>query len=218
MSASDKIKLNGIATGAEVNQNAFSNILVGNTTVAADSKTDTFEIVAGDNVTLTPDATNDKITIAATDTTYSTATTSADGLMSSADKTKLNGIAAGADENVIEAITVNSAATTVTNKTVNISVPTNNNQLTNGAGYQTASDVNSLISTAIGDLEGVSFSVVNSLPLTGDSAVIYLVADTHSDSNDAYDEYIWLSSANKYEKIGNADVDLSDYYNTCCDY
>lgn len=57
-----------IATSAEVNQNAFSNVKVGSTTVAADSKTDTLELVAGSNVTLTPDATNDKITIAATDT------------------------------------------------------------------------------------------------------------------------------------------------------
>lgn len=64
----EKTKLSGIATGAEVNQNAFSNVKVGSTTVAADSKTDTLELVAGDNVTLTPDATNDKVTIAATDT------------------------------------------------------------------------------------------------------------------------------------------------------
>lgn len=142
------------------------------------------------------------------------ATTTTSGLMSAADKTKLNGIEASADENVIEAITVNSTATTVTNKTVNITVPTNNNQLTNGAGYQTASQVSSAIASAIGDLEGVSFSVVNSLPVTGDSSVIYLVADTHSDSNDAYDEYIWLSDSSKYEKIGNTDVDLSSYYNT----
>lgn len=59
-----------VADGAEVNQNAFSNVKVGSTTVAADSKTDTLELVAGSNVTLTPDATNDKVTIAATDTTY----------------------------------------------------------------------------------------------------------------------------------------------------
>lgn len=52
---------------AEVNQNAFSNVKVGETTIAADSKTDTITLVAGSNVTLTPDATNDKITIAATD-------------------------------------------------------------------------------------------------------------------------------------------------------
>lgn len=67
---SDKTKLNGIATGAEVNQNAFSNVTVGSTTIAADSKTDTLTLVAGSNVSLTPDDTNDKITLSATDTTY----------------------------------------------------------------------------------------------------------------------------------------------------
>ena len=59
------------ANGGEPNQNAFGNVKVGSTTIAADSKTDTLELVAGSNVTLTPNATNDKVTIAATDTTYS---------------------------------------------------------------------------------------------------------------------------------------------------
>lgn len=80
MSATDKTKLNGIASGAQVNQNAFSNVKVGSTTIAADTKTDTLELVAGSNVTLTPDATNDKVTISATDTTYSTVSKTADGL------------------------------------------------------------------------------------------------------------------------------------------
>lgn len=74
MSASDKIKLNGIAAGAEVNQNAFSNILVGTTTITADGKTDTVTLSEGANITLTPNATNDTITIAAKDTTYSAGT------------------------------------------------------------------------------------------------------------------------------------------------
>lgn len=99
MSASDKSKLDGVASGAEVNQNAFSNITVGSTTVSADSKTDTLTLVAGSNVTLTPDATNDKITIAAKDTTYSNATTSTAGLMSTSDKSKLDGVASGAEVN-----------------------------------------------------------------------------------------------------------------------
>lgn len=60
----EKNKLSGIASGAEVNQNAFSNVKVGTTTVAADAKTDTLELVGGTNITLTPDATNDKVTIA----------------------------------------------------------------------------------------------------------------------------------------------------------
>lgn len=58
-------KISGIAAGAEVNQNAFSKVAVGNTTIAADNKTDTLTIEAGDNITLTPDTTNDKITIGA---------------------------------------------------------------------------------------------------------------------------------------------------------
>lgn len=53
-----------------VNQNAFSNVKVGNTTIIADNTTDTLTLAAGSNVTLTPDATNDKITISATDTKY----------------------------------------------------------------------------------------------------------------------------------------------------
>ena len=86
MAKGDKGKLDGIAVGAEVNQNAFSNILVGSTTIAADTKTDTLTFVAGTNVTLTPDATNDKLTIAAKDTTYAAAPQSVAGLMSAADK------------------------------------------------------------------------------------------------------------------------------------
>ena len=68
----------------------FSNVKVGSTTITADSINDTLTLEAGSNITLTPDATNDKVTIAAKDTTYSAATTSAAGLMSAADKTKVN--------------------------------------------------------------------------------------------------------------------------------
>lgn len=100
MSSSDYSKLSGIASGAEVNQNAFGNVKVGSSTIAADSKTDTLELAAGANVTLTADTSSDKVTIAATDTTYGAATTSADGLMSSSDFVKLSGIADGAEPNV----------------------------------------------------------------------------------------------------------------------
>ena len=70
-------KLNGIATGAEVNQNAFAKFTIGTTTIEADAKQDTLTLVAGSNVTITPDATNDKITIAATDTVYTHPTSGA---------------------------------------------------------------------------------------------------------------------------------------------
>ena len=69
-------KVSGIAAGAEVNQKAFSNVKIGSTNIAADSKTDTLNIVAGSNIILTPEATNDKITIASTNTpTFTNLTT-----------------------------------------------------------------------------------------------------------------------------------------------
>jgi hypothetical protein len=69
LTSAERTKLSGIATGAEVNQNAFSNVAVsGQTTVAADAKTDTLTLVAGTGVTLTTDAGADSITIAATAT------------------------------------------------------------------------------------------------------------------------------------------------------
>lgn len=85
-----KTKVNGIATGAEVNQNAFGKVKVGSTNIEAEAKEDTLELVAGSNVTITPDTSNDKVTIAATDTTYNEATTSAAGLLSASDKAILN--------------------------------------------------------------------------------------------------------------------------------
>ena len=139
-----KTKLDGVETGAEVNQNAFTNVKVGSTTVAADSKSDTIELVAGSNVTLTPDATNDKVTIAATDTTYSTATTSAAGLMSASDKTKLDGIASGAEVNV----QANWTQTTTTADDYIKNKPTN--ATTSVAGFMSASDKTKLDGIASG--------------------------------------------------------------------
>ena len=53
------------------NQNAFSNVKVGNTTVTADSATDTLELAAGSNIIITPDANSDKVTIAVNGETVS---------------------------------------------------------------------------------------------------------------------------------------------------
>lgn len=90
----------------------------------------------------------------------------------SAEKTKLAGISAGAQVNVIESLSVNGINATIkskkatvtipsgsidsisvngtaqtidSNKNVDIAVPTDNSQLTNGAGFQTASDVNAIV-------------------------------------------------------------------------
>ena len=102
----EKNKLAGIATGAQVNQNAFSNVVVGSTTISADSTTDTLTLVAGSNITLTPDATGDSVTIAAKDTTY---TLSSFGITATASElNKLDGVTATTAElNYVDGVTSN---------------------------------------------------------------------------------------------------------------
>ena len=88
------------------------------------------------------------------DTTYAVATTSANGLMSASDKTKLNGIDTGAEVNVIETVKVNGTAQTVSGKAVDITVPTKTSSLTNDSGYITSDDVPvTSVNGATGDVE-----------------------------------------------------------------
>lgn len=61
------------------------------------------------------------------------------------EKTKLAGVANGAQANVIETVKVNNVALTPSEKSVNIPVPTDNQELSNGAGYQNETQVNALI-------------------------------------------------------------------------
>ena len=114
-------------------------------------------------------------------------------------------------------------------------MPTNNNQLTNGAGYQTATDVDGLIDTALAngtdpytttsvaqgliddalaDITSFDFQVVQELPATGEKGIIYLVPKTGS-TGDSYDEWIWITPIGgtaRFEKIGSTDIDLSGYW------
>ena len=105
-----------------INQNAFSNVKIGDLTISADNATDTLTLTAGTNVTLTPDATNDKVTITTKDTTYSAATTSAAGLMSATDKTKLDGIATGANKTTVDSALSSTSTNPVQNKVVNTAI------------------------------------------------------------------------------------------------
>ena len=66
MTAAERTKLSGIASGAEANQNAFAKVKVGTTEIVADSQTDTLELADGGGITITPDATGDKVTFAET--------------------------------------------------------------------------------------------------------------------------------------------------------
>ena len=127
-----------------------------------------------------------------------------------AEKEKLAAIAAGADVNVIETVKVNgSALTPDANKAVDVTVPTKTSDLTNDSTYQTQTEVNTAISTAIAGVTQFDYQVVQTLPATGVKGTIYLVSNSGSSTN-VYDEYLWIS--NNWEKIGTTDIDLSGYY------
>ena len=64
------------------------------------------------------------------------------------------------------------------------------------------------VDDAIGGITSFEFRVVGELPTSGEAGVVYLVAHSHGE-RDIYDEYIWVTD--KFEKIGNTDVDLSQY-------
>ncbi|MBU2702282.1 hypothetical protein Ga0466249_003409 [Sporomusaceae bacterium BoRhaA] len=89
--AAEHNKLAGIAEGAEVNQNAFSSVKVGDTTIQADSKTDTLEIASGANIAFIPDVVNDRVTIAVTGKVGSAAQADSAGYASSAGSAPANG-------------------------------------------------------------------------------------------------------------------------------
>lgn len=67
------------------------------------------------------------------------------------------------------------------------------------------------VDDAIGGITSFEFRVVGELPTSGEAGVVYLVAHSHGE-RDIYDEYIWVTD--KFEKIGNTDVDLSQYAKT----
>lgn len=142
-----------------------------------------------------------------------------------AEKNKLSGIASGAQVNVIESVSVNGTKIEPSSKAVAISVLTKVSQLSNdsdfqnatqvnntitGKGYQTQSQVQSLINSAMGNVTSIKYQKVDSLPTTGSNGVIYLVSHSHG-TQDIYDEYIWIADTKTFEKIGNTDIDLSAY-------
>ena len=70
------------------------------------------------------------------------------------------------------------------------------------------------INNIIGDITGVKFVIVTSLPSIGEKGTIYLMKNNSStEANNVYDEYIWLTNKNTYEKLGSfsTSIDLSNY-------
>lgn len=82
------------------------------------------KLTAGSNITITG------TTISATDTTYSVATQSANGLMSSGDKTKLDGIATGANKTTVDTALSTTSTNPVQNKVINTALGNKQDKIT----------------------------------------------------------------------------------------
>lgn len=107
---------------------------------------------------------------------------------------KLNGIEEKAEVNIIEGIKVNNTALTPdSNRSVNIDL----------SDYATKGDLSSIPKFAIQVVSG-------DLPSSGIStSTIYLKSHGGSESDNVYDEYIYVNS--KWELIGTTKADLTQY-------
>lgn len=141
-------------------------------------------------------------------------------------KSKLESVAEGATAVTLDTATsttstngiTNKAITTEVNKKANLASPTFTGTPkaptaaagTNSTQIATTAFVKTAVDAAVGSVTQISYDVVETLPTTGEAGKIYLVSHNHG-TGDVYDEYIWVSSTSKFEKIGSTDIDLSGY-------
>lgn len=116
MTAADKKKLDGIEPGAQPNQESFSELVVGDKSYDAPIVGAAINFKATGAATVSLDNSGN-VVIGATNTTYSDATQSTHGLMSTADKTKLDGLPSMTelDSNFLRKTTASSTFLTQTN-------------------------------------------------------------------------------------------------------
>lgn len=146
----------------------------------------------------------------------STATTSLDGLMSSADKTKLDSIDEGAKKITIDSSLSEESENPVQNKVIYASLSNKSDIGHDHDGrYYTEEEIDSKVQTlqtSIDSLVGFVAEIVEELPPTGEDGIMYLILTEGGGADkDIYDEYIYVNG--NFEKIGNTavEVDLSGY-------
>ncbi len=123
-----------------------------------------------------------------------------DNVYTSDEKTKLNGIETGAQKNPTKLSELSNDVNFVT-KAVN--------DLTNyylNTDTYSKTEVNELIN----GITTLNVSVVTALPTSNISnKTIYLVPKSKTETNNIYDEYLYVN--NKWEKIGDTSIDLTNY-------
>ena len=146
----------GTAVNASKVANSFIFKVAGGSTEGTNlytfngSAAKTINVVAGSNVTLTPTA--GQLSISAKDTTYAVATTSANGLMSSAMVTKLNGIATNANNYSLPTATSSvlggvKTGSNITNSSGTISLSSGN--VTSALGYTPVKNESGVVSIRV---------------------------------------------------------------------
>ena len=150
MVSSDYTKLSGVATGAQVN--VIESIKL--------------EDASGD------------LTITSKKVTIPKATTSADGIMTSTDKTKLNGVATGAQVNVLEAVKLEGASSDLAISSKKVTIPKatsskdgiiTSTDYTKLSGIATGAQVNVIESVKIDDTALTVSSKAVNIPLASAS-------------------------------------------------
>lgn len=123
-----------------------------------------------------------------------------DNVYTSDEKTKLNGIETGAQKNPTKLSELTNDVNFVTNSVNNLT-----NYYTKTNTY-TKNEVNNLIN----GITSMNVLVVTALPTSSISdTTIYLVPKSKTETNNVYDEYLYVN--NKWEKIGDTSIDLTNY-------
>lgn len=85
----------------------------------------------------------------------------------------------------------------------------------NNTAIATTEFVNGAVASALGNITGIRFEIIQDLSGDGETGVIYLLEAANGNitgnAGNYFDEYIWLEDDSRYEKIGTTDVDLSGY-------
>lgn len=161
----------------QVNQNAFSYVKVGNTSIAADNATDTLTMVASTNITITPDAANDKITISAKDTTYSAgAGISLSGTTFS--NSGVRSITTGSDNGTIS-VNTNGSSTSVAVKGLGSAA------YTNSTAYDSAGTAQTKANEALASAQTYADTKISNM--VGSSSVSTQIS-THNTSTSAHND------------------------------
>ena len=67
--------------------------------------------------------------------------------------------------------------------------------------------VDNIVKNSVGGVTQIEYTVVTSLPTTGEKGKIYFVLNGSTDTTNIYNEYVWIN--NKFELLGAIQMEFS---------